>query len=130
MCLYFKYKSKTCTVVGVYVDDQLVAGTEKSAVENFFKNIISLSIKDLWVVNKFLGLLIELDDSNGYVLYQEPTIDLLLRDFGIGSSNGDRTPIGDECNMDDEEDAEYLPARGAKGDPSVKYFQSLMGSLL
>uniref|UniRef100_A0AAV1UAA6 Uncharacterized protein n=1 Tax=Peronospora matthiolae TaxID=2874970 RepID=A0AAV1UAA6_9STRA len=32
--------------------------------------------------------------------------------------------------MDDEEDAEYLPARGAKGDPSVKSFQSVVGNLL
>ena len=46
------------------------------------------------------------------------------------SSNGVRTPIGDECNMDAEDDAAYLPARGAKGDPSMKSFQSLVGSLL
>uniref|UniRef100_A0AAV1U9D9 Uncharacterized protein n=1 Tax=Peronospora matthiolae TaxID=2874970 RepID=A0AAV1U9D9_9STRA len=46
------------------------------------------------------------------------------------SCNGVRTTIGDECNMDDEEDAEYLPARRAKGDPSVKSFQSLVGSPL
>ena len=39
----------------------------------------------------------------------------------MDSSNGVCTHIGDECNMDDEEDAEYLPARGAKGDPSVKF---------
>ena len=46
------------------------------------------------------------------------------------SSNGFHTPIGDECNLDDEKDAEYLPARVAKSDPSVKSFQSLVGSLL
>ena len=130
MCLYFKYKGKTCTVVSVYVDDLLVTGTEQSAVDEFFKDIFSLAIKNLGIVNKFLGLQIELDDSNGYVLDQESTIDLLLRDFGLGSSNGVRTRFGDECNMDDEVDAEYLPAREAKGDPSVKSFQSLLGSLL
>ena len=106
MCLYFKYKGKTCTVFGVYVDDLLVTGTERSAVDEFFKDMISLSIKDLGIVNKFFGLRIELDDSNGYVLDQEPTIDLLLRDFKMESSNGFSTPIGDECNMDDEEDAQ------------------------
>ena len=130
MCLYFKYKGKTCTVVGVYVDDLLVTGTEQSAVDEFFKDMISLSIKDLGIVNKFLGLRIELDDSNGYVLDQEPTFDSLLRDFGMESSNGVRTPIGDECNQGDEEDTKYLPARRAKGDSSVKSFQSLVGSLL
>ena len=117
-------------MVGVYVDDLLVMGTKQSAVDDFFEDMISLPIKDLGIVNKFLGVRIELDDSNGYVLDQELTIDLLLRDFGMESSNGVRTPIGDECNMDDEEDIDYLPARGAKGDPSVKSFQSLVGSLL
>uniref|UniRef100_A0AAV1VPD8 Reverse transcriptase Ty1/copia-type domain-containing protein n=1 Tax=Peronospora matthiolae TaxID=2874970 RepID=A0AAV1VPD8_9STRA len=130
MCLYFKYKGKTCTVVGVYEDDLLVAGTEQSAVYDFLEDMTSLSIKDLGIVNKFLGLRNELDNSNGYVLDQEPTIDLLLKDFGMESCNGVRTPIGDECNMDDGEDAEYLPARGAKGDPSVKFFQSLVDCLL
>ena len=57
-------------------------------------------------MNKFLKLRIELDASSGYVLDQEPTIDLLLRDFGMESSNGVRTPIGDECNMDTEYDTE------------------------
>uniref|UniRef100_A0AAV1T2U8 Reverse transcriptase Ty1/copia-type domain-containing protein n=1 Tax=Peronospora matthiolae TaxID=2874970 RepID=A0AAV1T2U8_9STRA len=120
MCLNFKYKGKTCTVVGVYVDDLLVTGPEQSAVDDFFKDMASLSIKDLWIVDKFLGLRIELDNSNGYALDQEPTIDLLLRDFGMESCNGVGTPIGDECNVEDDEDAEYLPARGAKGDPVRK----------
>ena len=86
--------------------------------------------KDLGTVNKFLGLRIQPDDPNGYVLDQEVTIDLLLKEFGMKSSNGVRTPIVDECNQDDEGDLDYLPARGAKGDPSVKSFQSLIGSLL
>ena len=32
------------------------------------------------------------------------------------------TPIGDEGNIDDEEDAEYLLSRGEKGNPSEKSF--------
>ena len=46
------------------------------------------------------------------------------------SANGVRAPIGDECNEDDEDDLKCLPARGAEGEPSVKTFQSLVGSLL
>ena len=75
MCLYFNYKGKICTVVGVYVDDLLVTCTRQSAVDEFFKDMASLSIKDLGIMNKFLGLRIELDGSSGYVLDQEPTID-------------------------------------------------------
>ena len=62
MCLYYKYKGETCTVVGVYVDDLLVTGTEQSAVDEFFAEMSSLSIKDLGIVSKFMGIRIQLDD--------------------------------------------------------------------
>ena len=92
MCLYYKYKNESCTVVGVYVDDLLVTGTEQSAVDEFFAEMSSLSIKDLGVVNKFLGLRIQLNETNGYVLDQEVTIDLLLKEFGMKSANRVRAP--------------------------------------
>ena len=57
-------------------------------------------------------------------------IDQMLKEFGMNSANGVRTPIGDECNLEDEGDLGYLPARSTKDEPSVKYFQSLVGSLL
>ena len=130
MCLYYKYKGETCTVVGVYVDDLLVTGTEQSAVDEFFAEMSSLSIKDLGIVSKFLGLRIQLDDSTGYVLDQEVMIDQMIKEFGMKSANGVRTPIGDECNLEDEGDLDYLPARSNKDEPSVKSFQSLVESLL
>ncbi|CAI5705437.1 unnamed protein product [Peronospora effusa] len=102
MCLYFKYVGDTCTVVGVYVDDLLVTGTDPSAVENFFKDMAGLSIKDLGAVNKFLVLRIKLDESKWYILDQQVTIESLLKEFGLDSANGVRTPIGDECNLEDE----------------------------
>ena len=111
------------------MDDLLVTGTEQSAVDDFFAEMSSLSIKDLGTVNKFLVLRIQLDDSNGYALDQEVTIYLLLKEFGIESANGVRTPIGDECNQEDEGDLDYLPAKGEKGEQNVKSFQLLVGSL-
>ena len=60
-----------------------------------------------------------MDDSNGYVLDQEVSIDLLLKEFGMESAKVVQSPIGIECNMDDEGDLDYLPARGGKGDPNV-----------
>ena len=82
MCLYYKYKSETCTVVGVYVDALLVTGTEQSAVD-FFAEMSTLSIKDLGAVNKLLALIIQLEDSNKCVLDKEVTIDLLLKESGM-----------------------------------------------
>ena len=57
-------------------------------------------------------------------------IDVLLRDFKLESANGVLTPIGDECNADDNDDADYIPARVASGEPSSSAFQSLVRSLL
>ena len=57
-------------------------------------------------------------------------IDLLLKEFGMESANGRRTSNEAKCSMDDVGSKNYLPARSAKGDSSVKPFQSLMGSLL
>nr|CCA27352.1 conserved hypothetical protein [Albugo laibachii Nc14] len=79
MCLYFKKDKDELTIVGVYVDDLLVTGTSRDAVDKFFKEMIALEIKDLGVVNKFLGLRISLDEEVGYDLDQEVSIDLLLK---------------------------------------------------
>ena len=46
----------------------------------------SLEIKDLEIVNKFLGLRVKLDDNKGYVLDQEVTIDLLLQEHGLATA--------------------------------------------
>ena len=80
-------------MVGVYVDDLLVTGTKQSAVDEFFVETSCLSIKDLGIVNKTLRLRIELNESTGYVLDQQVTIELLLEEFGIDSANEASTPI-------------------------------------
>ena len=46
------------------------------------------------------------------------------------SANGVRTPIGDDCNADDDNDSDFLPASGASGEPSLNSFESLVGILL
>ncbi|CAI5706592.1 unnamed protein product [Peronospora effusa] len=121
----FKYEGNTCTVVGVYVDDLLDTGTKLSAKDNFFKDMACCPIKDLGVVNKFLEIRIKLEESKGYILDQQLTIKLLLKKFGLDSANGVRTPIGDECNLEDEDAQELLSTRSAKNDPSVTSFQSM-----
>nr|CCA16050.1 gagpol polyprotein putative [Albugo laibachii Nc14] len=72
----------------VYVDDLLVTGTSRDAVDKFLKKLIALEIKDLGVVNKFLGLRISLDEEVGYVLDQEVSINLLLKEYGLEKENG------------------------------------------
>uniref|UniRef100_A0AAV1T7Z6 Reverse transcriptase Ty1/copia-type domain-containing protein n=1 Tax=Peronospora matthiolae TaxID=2874970 RepID=A0AAV1T7Z6_9STRA len=81
MCPYYKHQGQKWSFVGVYVDDLLVTGTKQCAVDKSFAGMETLSIKDLGVVQKFLGLRIALDDTQEYILDQEIMIDVLLRDF-------------------------------------------------
>ena len=57
------------------MDDLLLTGASWDAVDKFFKEMSALEIKDLGVVNKFLGLRISLDEEVGYVLDQEVSTD-------------------------------------------------------
>ena len=130
MCLYVNRTGTDVTVVGVYVDDLLVTGTSNAVVGQFFKDMASLEIKDLGIVNKFLGLRVKLNENEGYVLDQEVTIDSLLKEHGLATANGVRSPIGNECNDDDESNSEPLKLTAKDRDASIKAFQSLVGSLL
>nr|CCA24800.1 GagPol polyprotein putative [Albugo laibachii Nc14] len=94
--LYFK--KDVLTIVGVYVDDLLVTGTFKDAVDQFFKDGEEIS----WSSNL-------LDEEVGYVLYQEVSIDLLLKEYGLEAANGVRAPIVEEFNDCNSQEPEYLP---------------------
>nr|CCA24530.1 hypothetical protein TcasGA2_TC015470 [Albugo laibachii Nc14] len=114
------------TILGVYVDGLLATGISRDAVDKFFKVISALEIKELGVVNKFLGPRMSLDEEVGYVLDQEVSIDLLQREYGLEKANGVRAPIFEEFNDCNSQEPEYLPVTASNGNASVKDFQSLM----
>ncbi|OWY96906.1 putative mitochondrial protein [Phytophthora megakarya] len=105
MCVYYRYKAGVLIVVGVYVNDLLVTGTQQYAVDVFFDELKSLEIRDLGRAHKFLGMRIEYSDKDGYDLDQEATIDELLQALWVGES-------------------------ALIGTTTVTTFQSLVGSLL
>nr|CCA23041.1 pol polyprotein putative [Albugo laibachii Nc14] len=130
MCLYFKKEKDELTILGAYVDDLLVTGTFRDAVDKFFKEMSALEIKDLVVVNKFLGLRISLNEEVGYVLDQDLSIDLLLKEYGLETTNGVRTSAVDEFDDCNSQEPEYLPLTSTNGNATVEDFQSLLGRLL
>lgn len=69
------------TVVGVYVDKFLFTGNSTNVVGQSFDSMVSLQLKHLGVVGKFLGLRIMLDSEAGYVLEQGVVTDLLLKEM-------------------------------------------------
>ena len=130
MCFYWKRDGDDLVVVGVYVDDLLATGTSVAAVERFFASLASLSIKDLGRVSKFLGMRVTHNGQNGYTIDQEEAIRDLLRDNGLADANSTRTPIDESCYELEEDDEELLGVPSAQPVPTVRQFQSLVGSLL
>lgn len=130
MCLYHKRDGNDMTIVGVYVDDLLVTASKPDLVEDFFVTMNILSIKDLGKVNKFLGMRVHLDEADGYSLDQQAAIEELLEQFGLADANGVKTPINEEANDAEPQELQMLPSVSAKGEPTIRSFQSLVGSLL
>ena len=130
MCFYWKKEDEDLVVVGVYVDDLLTTGTSVEAVERLFESLSSLSIKDLGRVSKFLGMRVNLDDTGKYTLDQEEAIADLLRTNGLAEANPTRAPIGNDCYDIPPDDVELLGSTSVGTGPTVRSFQSLVGSLL
>ena len=100
------------------------------AVERLFESLSSLSIKDLGRVSKFLGMRVNLDDTGKYTLDQEEAIADLLRTNGLAEANPTRAPIGNDCYDIPPDDVELLGSTSVGTGPTVRSFQSLVGSLL
>uniref|UniRef100_A0AAV1UNM5 Reverse transcriptase Ty1/copia-type domain-containing protein n=1 Tax=Peronospora matthiolae TaxID=2874970 RepID=A0AAV1UNM5_9STRA len=130
MCLYWKVDDGQLVVVGVGVDDLLATGTDTAAVDRFFNQLGSLSIKDLGVLSKFIGMRVAMEDDGNYVLDQTEAIGDLLREHGLENANATRAPIVSDCYEVLPEDCELLGASADCGGPSVRTFKFLVGSLL
>lgn len=96
MCKYYKRDGQDLTIVGVYVKDLLVQLRDK-AVEQFFDAVSLLSIKNLGLVSKFLGMRVTAIQTHAYALDQIKAVGKVLREHGVMSGNLTRTAVGDYC---------------------------------
>uniref|UniRef100_A0AAV1VGV3 LAGLIDADG endonuclease n=1 Tax=Peronospora matthiolae TaxID=2874970 RepID=A0AAV1VGV3_9STRA len=71
-----------------------------------------------------------LNDGGEYQLDQEEAINDLLREHGLSNANLTLAPIGSDCYEIHPSDNALLEGKGKNGLPTVKEFQSLVGSLL
>ena len=110
-------------IIGVYVDDLLATATKSALVDKFFDELKVLNVKDLGIVNKFLGMRIEYPNKEGYTLDHTAMIRELLIRFEMTKCNPVTTPIGD-CESEHHEDQDLLDQAMAKR------FRSLAGALL
>ncbi|XP_058732675.1 uncharacterized mitochondrial protein AtMg00810-like [Vicia villosa] len=119
--LFTKYTPTCFTVILVYIDDLIVAGTNLSDISHIKHTLDKqFSIKDMGVLKYFLGFEIA-HSSQGITLCQRKYCLDLLQDTGLLASKPASTPIEPGLNLDDKDEA-LLP------DPSL--FRSIIGKLL
>ena len=85
-----------------------------------------LFIKNLGNASKFLGMRVVLKDGS-YMLDQ---LEELLEQHRLVDANGVRSLMSDDSNGTEEELIFLKVQRGTQGEPSMRDFQSLVGSLL
>ncbi len=92
MCLYYQTTKTTIILVGIYVDDLLVTSNYVKLVDEFFQEMKAFDVKALGEVEKFLGIKVESETSNGYKMSQKAMIDALVDQFGFKNSKPVGTP--------------------------------------
>uniref|UniRef100_A0AAV1UGC0 Reverse transcriptase Ty1/copia-type domain-containing protein n=1 Tax=Peronospora matthiolae TaxID=2874970 RepID=A0AAV1UGC0_9STRA len=130
MCLFWKVDDGQLVVVGVYVSYLLATRTDKAAVEHFFNQLRSLSPRTSASSSNFLKMRVAMEDDGSYILEQTEAIGELLCMHGLENTNATQSSIGLNCYKVQLEDCELLGESADSGGPSVRTFQSLVGSLL
>jgi transposase InsO family protein len=107
-------------ILGIYVDDVLMAGTPEATSAFLDKAGGRFKIKDLGQPRLLLGLEIDYTD-NGIRLHQRAYAQSILRQYGMENCNGRRTPL----------DPNHFPPRSTDPvDPvRTRLYQSIVGSL-
>jgi hypothetical protein len=120
LCLYCKRSNEGTAIVGVYVDDLLATATNGQLIEDLFEKLKSLEVKDLGVVEKFLGMRVKFN-SDGFSLDQETLIGEYLKANDMTQATPVTTPVCLSSALDQEE---LLPPADTKS------FRTLAGGLL
>ena len=126
MCLNYKHCGDDTIIVGVYVYDLLVTASKRVLVNDFFKSIGVLYIKDIGEVSKFLGMRVVLKDGS-YMLDQQATIEELLEQHRLLDANGVLSSMSNDSNGTVEE---LMLLKLQRSEPYMRDFQSLVGSLM
>jgi len=122
-CIYIASEGEMF-IIGVYVDDIVLAGKSDKRMEDVKKAIaMQFDVKDLGKLHYFLGMKIVQDEKTGKVWIGQPAYtESVLQKFGMENSKPVRTPVDTGMKLvkatDDEECVDQ------------KLYQSAVGSLL
>ena len=122
-CLYYKHSADSITLIVLYVDDLLIAGNDRSVVDQVkdeFKD--RFKMKDLGVASEFLGIQIYRDRPNRTLhVTQSSYIDKVLERFRMADAKPVSTPMEvssskiSSATSDLQELAQDVPYRQAIG---------------
>lgn len=121
-CLYTRKSEKSFVMVALYVDDLLIAGSTKEAIDIVKTELMNeFKMKDLGATKKFLGMNIEQTES-GIKLSLRDYIQSLLSEFGMQDCHSEPTPavVGQDLTSADT---------GSKDCDATRY-RSIIGKLL
>lgn len=114
-CLFYSVTGNVKLIVAFYVDDGLVAATNKVLIERFLNQLKTEFQVTFEVIEYFLNMKIErLEDNSIFISQKRYTTDILQR-FKMDCSNPVSTPI--EKYQDEEQRLlpKYVPYREAVG---------------
>ncbi|CAL9011582.1 unnamed protein product [Prunus brigantina] len=98
-CVYIKNDKNSCVLVCLYVDDMLIMGTSKDAINSTKKMLnSSFDMKDLGQADVILGIQIK-RNNDGYILTQSHYAEFFLRKFGQFDYKPAVTPFDVNCKL-------------------------------
>jgi hypothetical protein len=126
-CIYTKSESGQSVILGLYVDDCLVAYHEDSEISEILAKLKArYAIKDLGEPQQILGLQIERTRDGSVKLHQEQYIENMLKSFGMEDCNPVPIPhapgvhLSKELCPSNEEERKFMQS---------KPYAELVGSL-
>ncbi|KAG7188181.1 hypothetical protein KM043_017675 [Ampulex compressa] len=120
-CVYKFTKGKQIIIIGTYVDDCIVIGTEENIIDELMSKLrCKFDLKEIRGKLKFLNIGIE-ETVDGIYLSQEDYIDKILNKFGLEECNTSRTPASCQQNLNEYEDSQAV---------DKTHYQELIGSIM
>lgn len=128
-CLFIKRSGAEIAIIGIYVDDIVMVGTDAAVAAAMTALKAEFKVKDLGILSFCLGLQVS-QISSGIILHQANYIMKVLRRFNMREvSRATQTPMVVR-NLKPEADV-YGPRRGSEGVLGEKYpYKEAIGALL
>ena len=128
--VYFKRSGTSCLIIGVYVDDLIITGTENHQIEDFkaqMKNQFEMS--DLGLLTSYLG--IEVKQERGKIQLSQKSYALrILKQSGMSECNPAHTPIESRCKFGKESHPRVNPTTYRSLMESLRYLTHRRPDLL